>query len=110
MANNSFDWNDPEIQSDAPVQFANIGDGVTGVITEITKVKSDLNDAYNPVLTIIDDASGEPVKLVGGAAKLKQALVKLMPQRGDRIDVRMTAEQQLGKGKTLKYFSVEKIG
>lgn len=98
-------WDDKEVVSSGNfVKFDNVGDGVSGTITALTKHTFD-DGKVAPKLEITQD-DGEEVTLTAGQVRLKNALAEERPEVGDHISIKFTQNESRGGGKTLKHFEV----
>lgn len=103
-------WDDKDVQANSEfVRFENVGDSVSGVITDLVKhtfVDDETGEKrIAPKLTIEDEDGNERI-LTAGQVRLRAALVELRPEEGDWVSIELTEVEKRGK-KTLKHFSVD---
>jgi hypothetical protein len=99
-------WDDKElIPSNSFIKFSDVGDGVEGVITAISKHRFDDGNLVPQLAITTDD--GEEVTLTAGQTRLKVALAEHRPAVGDHLTVRLTQIEKRAGGKTLKHFDVK---
>lgn len=99
-------WDDKEIiPSSSFVKFSDIGDGVEGKITAITRHRFDDGNVVPQLAITTDD--GDEVTLTAGQTRLKAALAEARPGVGDHLAVKLTQIEKRAGGKTLKHFEVK---
>jgi hypothetical protein len=86
------------------IKFENVGDSVSGTITNISVKRWD-DGKTAPQLEITTD-EGEEVTLTAGQYRLQAELRELRPDVGDHLSVIYSADQKLPGGKALKIFVV----
>lgn len=85
-------WDDPALQAPPEadyVKFERVGDGFDGRVESVTKQTFDDGTAA-PLVTFVDDATGEVRNWTAGQISAKRMLAELRPGPGDHISVRFT--------------------
>ena len=100
-------WDEEEIQpaSGEFVKLMNVGDEITGVITDL-RIKRFVDDeaaggfAYAPQLDLtLDD--GLEVTYTAGGWQIKKLLIEQRPEVGDRVKIKLVGRQGQSKIHTL---------
>jgi hypothetical protein len=99
-------YDDPEVRMNSDyVKFENVGDSVTGTILSIGKHTFDDGKVAIKYLIATDDGDKT---LTASQFQLKQKLMDVRPEVGDKVHIQHTGVLKLTGGKTLKEFDVKK--
>lgn len=100
-------WDDPNIVTDEAtyLKLEKRGDGIKGVITDITTKKWD-DGSVCPQLTIRRASDGEEIVWTAGQMQAKRQLKDLRPAVGDEITVELIDIEKRAGNRTLKHISV----
>jgi hypothetical protein len=74
------------------------GDVIIGKVEEVTKGWSDYTSSYYPILVIRPD-EGDPISVHAFHAVLKNRLVELRPDVGERIGIKYVGKQKSKDGR-----------
>lgn len=97
-------YDDPDLQSDNDyVTFDAVGDGVTGVVTNVGKHVWE--DGKVSIKLNIRTTDGDRT-LTAGQVKLKALIAEQRPEVGDSVDIKLSQIEKRAGGKTLKHFTM----
>jgi hypothetical protein len=100
-------WDEPGMKVGGDyIKFENVGDSVSGVVTNIGAHRWD-DGSVSPQVTL-QTSDGEKT-VTAGQVRLKAALAEKRPNVGDTITIKFIDLEKRAGGKTLKHFDVTVI-
>lgn len=99
-----FDWDNSGIvmPSDNYFKFNDIGDSITGVITDIESKTFDGDSSPTAQLYLLVEGEEDPIIVTCGSTNLKSLILNTKPQRGQTITITHN-----GKSGRTKLFDVK---
>lgn len=100
-------WDDPDLKvNDDYVKLENVGDTISGVITNIQSRRFD-DGSMAPQITFIDDRDQMERTWTAGQVQAKRQLAELRPEIGWHFRATLVSVEKRGGGKTLKHIPIE---